>query len=221
MTENDNICQFLKSRDIPCLLENDEESWKFGEVLYIVKDNKTREEINPRKLFEFKPTASVFTSDAKDISIDSDREANLCSDIPYTQTGYLSKSISVKINAPIMLTQNHSKRIFREDGICNGSRGFVVKVDFFNKPGQAAEISCIWIELYDKSGMLYKEEMKRTRKLFHPNPYAIPIVQISANFTLEKTRRKYRRVGFPLILGFCHTAHKIQVINITLFLTTY
>ena len=38
--ENDNIFNFLKSRDVPCDIENDFESWKMGEILYIVKDNK-------------------------------------------------------------------------------------------------------------------------------------------------------------------------------------
>ena len=85
--ENDNIFNFLKSRDVPCDLENDFESWKMGEILYIVKDNKKREEINMRKLSEFKPNESIFCSEAKDTALDSDREANLSNDVPYTQTG--------------------------------------------------------------------------------------------------------------------------------------
>ena len=104
--ENDNIFNFLKSRDVPCDLENDFESWKMGEILYIVKDNKKREEINMRKLKEFKPDESIFCSEAKDTALDSDREANISNDVPYTQTGYLPKSISVKRESPVMLTQN-------------------------------------------------------------------------------------------------------------------
>ena len=116
-----------------------------------------------------------------------------------------------------MLTQNHTSRAFREDGICNGNRGFIDRVDFSRKPGQENEVSCIWVEFYDKSGHKYKEKMKKQRNLYNPNPNAIPILPINATFTLEKTRRKYKRSGIPLILGFCHTAHKIQVTNIINF----
>ena len=117
---------------------------------------------------------------------------------------------AVKQNAPIMLTYNHSNRKLREDGICNGNRGSVTRIDFSKKPGEENEIAVIWVEFYDKSGLLYKEEMRRKKKLFHPNPHAIPILPVSTTFTLEKNRLKYKRYGFPLILGFCHTAHKIQ-----------
>ena len=51
--EGDNIFNFLKSRDVDCDLEKDDTTWKNGEILYIVKDNKKREEINMRKLSEF------------------------------------------------------------------------------------------------------------------------------------------------------------------------
>ena len=71
--ENDNIFNFLKKRDVPCEIENDFESWKMGEILYIVKDNKKREEINMRKLSEFKPDESIFCFEAKDTALDSDR----------------------------------------------------------------------------------------------------------------------------------------------------
>ena len=216
--EGDNIFNFLKSRDVECDLENDFHSWKNGEILYIVKDNKKREEINMQKLAEFEPGQPIFCSDAKDTAIDSDQKSNISKDIPYTQTGYIPSAISVKKNSPIMLTQNHSNRRFREDGISNGNRGFVDRVDFSKKPGQENEISCIWVEFYDQSGKIYKEQMKKKRNLYNPNPNAIPILPINATFTLEKTRRKYKRFGIPLILGFCHTAHKIQVKIILTFL---
>jgi hypothetical protein len=157
------------------------------------------------------PNQSMFSSKAKDIALDSDKEANISADVPYTQTGYIPMSISVKKEAPVMLTQNHTNRHFREDGISNGNRGFVDRVDFSNKLGCESDISCIWVEFYDHSGLKYKEEMKRKKNLYNPNPYAIPIIPITASFTLEKNRRKYKRLGVPLILGFCHTAFKIQV----------
>ncbi len=62
--EGDNIFNFLKSRDVECDLENDMDSWKKGEILYIVKDNKKREEINMKKLAEFEPGQPIFCSDA-------------------------------------------------------------------------------------------------------------------------------------------------------------
>ena len=210
--EGDNIFKFLKSRDQTCEMEKDDEAWKNGEILYIVQDNKKRDEINERKLQEFNKQQTSFTATSKDLTIDIDRQIPIPPNTPYTQTGYVPTSISVKQNAPIMLTYNHSNRKLREDGICNGNRGSVTRIDFSKKPGEENEIAVIWVELYDKSGLLYKEEMKRKKNLYHPNPYAIPILPVSTTFTLQKNRIKYRRYGFPLILGFCHTAHKIQVI---------
>ena len=201
----------MKSRDVPCDLENDTESWRKGEILYIVKDNKKRDAINTRKLQEFEPNQAIFTATARDLTLDFDRQVPIGDDIPYTQTGYIPKEISVKLKSPVMLTQNHTSRKFREDGISNGNRGFVDRIDFSKKPGEENQISVIWVEFYDKSGLMYKEEMKHKRKLYNPNPYAVPIIAISASFTLQKNRLKYKRNGFPLILGFCHTAHKIQV----------
>ena len=74
-----------------------------------------------RKLSEFDPDQPIYCSNSKDIAIDSDQTANVSADVPYTQTGYIPKSISVKKNAPVMLTQNHTNRNFQEDGICNGN----------------------------------------------------------------------------------------------------
>ena len=191
-------------------MEKDFEAWKNGEILYIVADNKKREEINRRKLEEFEPLQASYTSTATDVTLEFDRQVPIPANTPYTKTGYIPTSISVKQNAPIMLTQNHSNRKLREEGISNGNRGSVTRIDFSKKPGEENEIAVIWVEFYDKSGLLYKEEMKRKKKLYHPNPYAVPIIPISATFTLDKSRIKYKRYGFPLILGFCHTAHKIQ-----------
>ena len=186
--------------------------------MYIVKDNKKREEINTRKLNEYEPNQAIFTSNSKDVPIDTDVKIPISPDVPYTQTGYIPKSISVKKNAPIMLTQNHHNKRFRENGISNGNRGFVDRVDFSKKPGHENEISVIWVEFYDHSGLSYKEAMKK--KNFHnPNPNAVPILPISATFTLEKSRLKYKRTGMPLILGFCHTAYKIQASETIIIIT--
>ena len=200
----------MKSRDVKCELENDFEAWRAGEILYIVKDNKKREEINDRKLTEFEPDQADFTYIAKDVTLDFDQQIPISEAIPYTKTAYIPKRIRVKVNAPIMLTQNHANKKLREDGISNGNRGFVTRIDFSNKPGEVNQIKIIWVEFYDKSGLLYKAEMKRKRNLHNPDPFSIPIVPINQTFTLDTNKLKYRRTGIPLILGFCHTAFKIQ-----------
>ena len=89
-----------------------------------------------------------------------------------------------------MLTQNHTSRAFREDGICNGNRGFIDRVDFSRKPGQENEVSCIWVEFYDKSGHKYKTKMKKQNNLYNSYPNAIPILPINAPFTLGKNSQK-------------------------------
>ena len=41
------------------------------------------------------------------------------------QTGNLQQELRLKVGAPILITCNHSKKKYKEDGICNGTRGYV------------------------------------------------------------------------------------------------
>ena len=61
----------------------------------------------------------------------TDRSTNISApqvlpdNINYTNTGNLAKSLIFKVGAPIMLTVNHTKAKYREDGIVNSGRGYV------------------------------------------------------------------------------------------------
>ena len=101
--------EFLKSRDIPCELENDPENFKQGKVnyitcviyfytnmfkvAYIVAGNKRRNDINLEFLRKFYKEQDVVTHPANDkLPID----AHLNPDLPYTQTGGLFIKIKFK-----------------------------------------------------------------------------------------------------------------------------
>jgi hypothetical protein len=44
------------------------------------------------------------------------------------ETGNLETELKLKIGAPVVVTSNHSKQKFREDGIVNGARGYVQSI---------------------------------------------------------------------------------------------
>ena len=41
------------------------------------------------------------------------------------KTGNLQTQLRLRIGAPVVVTSNHSKQKYREDGIVNGARGYI------------------------------------------------------------------------------------------------
>ena len=73
------------------------------------------------------------------------------------KTGNLPNKLRLKIGAPVVITSNHKKGKYREDGIVNGARGFVqalqVSKDGLNK------VEVVWIIFNnEKIGRLYRFE---------------------------------------------------------------
>ena len=122
--------EFLKSRVKETEAECSNENFKSGKLLYIVTTNKKRNFINNKKLKELLPMEKEYVCN----SIDNVKNLPYNSKIPNTvnnnpsRTGNLMKEIKLKVNAPIVITTNHSKKKDREDGIMNGARGFVQAV---------------------------------------------------------------------------------------------
>ena len=111
MTEKD--IQFLTSRDIDCPLAEDPENFKQGKVAYIVAENKRREQINKKLLYQFyveqNPIRNVAKDQmAKDVFVDPS--------LPYTQTGGLPSCLELKKFVPVMITVNSSCRRYKENG---------------------------------------------------------------------------------------------------------
>ena len=127
-----------------------------------------------------------------------------------SKTGNLLKELKAKIGAPVVITTNHSKKKYREDGIMNGARGFVQAVQVSrNDP---SKIEVIWIVFHEESiGKQCRFDHRHLLKGFNPgNKLATPILPQRKKFTLKLGNVEYQRSNFPLALAYAITAHKCQ-----------
>ena len=124
-TLNDEL--YLQSRVKVNESENDNEKFKNGKLLIIVTTNMKKDLINIKKLNELLPHEATYSCNS------IDRVTNLpvgtklpekISENP-SKTGSLETELKLKIGAPVVITSNHSKQKYREDGIMNGARGYV------------------------------------------------------------------------------------------------
>ena len=92
------------------------------------------------------------------------------------RTANLQSELRIKVNAPIVITSNHAKQKFREDGICNGARGFIQAIQCSKEDPEKVEV--IWIVLHNENmGKRYRFEHNYLRKGFDPgHKNAIPIL---------------------------------------------
>ena len=125
LTESDE--KFLKSRIRPNDSENSNEAFKAGLLLIIVTTNRKKDLINHQKLAQLLPHEKEYTCNGIDRVINLPVGAKLPETITEnsSKTGNLQADLKLKVGAPVVITTNHSKQIYREDGIMNGARGFV------------------------------------------------------------------------------------------------
>ena len=132
---NQEDVNYLESRVKNTESENTNENFKMGKIRIILTTNKKREFVNKKKL------ASLLNNDEEFSCNSVDRIANLPSGPRLTEkvtdnpcnTGNLANILNIKVNAPIVLTTNHRKGKYRDDGIMNGARGYVVAIQVINK----------------------------------------------------------------------------------------
>ena len=124
-TERDET--FLKSRILATESENHNDNFKFGKLSIIVTTNLKRNIINSEKFTQLLP-------DEREYSCNSiDRVTNLPGGhkVPERlktnpgRTGNLETELRLKVGAPVVITTNNSKQIYKDDGIMNGARGYV------------------------------------------------------------------------------------------------
>ena len=83
------------------------------------------------------------------------------------KTGNLLSELNLKVGAPVVITTNHSKQKYREDGIVNGARGYVQSIQTSKENSDKVEI--IWVIFNKESiGKLYRFEHNYLRKKFNP-----------------------------------------------------
>ena len=210
ITEKDE--EFLRSRIQVNEIENNNENFKIGIVSIIVTTNMKKDLINSKKLKELLPNKKEYECNSVD------RILNLPSGLTILErdqhdlktTGNLPKVLKLKEGAPIVITSNHSKSKYREDGIVNGARGFVQAIQVSKDNPEKVDV--IWIVLNnEKMGRLYRFEHDYLKQSFNPgHPLATPILPERKKFCLRGGNVEYQRTNFALSLAYAITAHKCQ-----------
>ena len=204
--------KYFRSRIQPTESENSNENFKNGKLSIIVTINKKRDLINSKKLKELLPSEKEFICDS------TDRVKNLPGkhEIPKSindnpgKTGNLSSELKLKVGAPVVVTTNHHKQKYRDDGIMNGARGFVQAIQVSKDDPE--KVNIIWVVFNNENiGRRYGFEHRHLRKDFDPgHKLAMPILPQRRNFTLKFGNVQYQRTNFPLSLAYALTAHKCQ-----------
>ena len=66
------------------------------------------------------------------------------------KTGNLLSELNIKVGAPVVITTNHSKQKYREDGIVNGARGFGQSIQV--SKDNLDKVEMIWV-VFNKESM--------------------------------------------------------------------
>ena len=201
--------KFLQSRIISTPLEDDNAYFKDGTIAIIVTTNKKREEINIEKLERLLPHKKTYTCYSTDRTINVSKANELPSDLPYTQTGQLPSKLHIKVGAPVMITSNHKKSIYKEDGMMNGARGYI---DFIQcNKDDPDDVEIIWVVFNNKETCSrYRSDFRHLRGRLNIDEYATPILPVKKRFQVKHGNIEYQRKNFSLTLGYCLTAHKCQ-----------
>ena len=210
ITDSDK--EYLLSRVKNCESENYNDSFKSNKLLIIVTTNTKKDMVNQQKLRELLPTAKEYTctSDDRVTNLPTTNKVPKKLNLNPGKTGNLQAELILKVGAPIIITKNHSKQRFREDGICNGARGYVQAIQCSKNDPDKVEI--VWIVLHNENmGKLYQFEHRHLRKNFNPgHKRAIPILPTRTTFKTNFGNVEYQRTNFPLSLAYAVTAHKSQ-----------
>ena len=208
LTVEDEI--FFKSRIIPTETEKSNENFQKGLIYIIVTTNRYREEINNEKLQELLPHEKTYKCFSDDKILSHSDARNVKENISQATTGNLPSSLEIKNGAPVVITTNHPKRIYKEDGLCNGAKGYIVFIQVSEEDDEQVEI--IWIILNNKDfGKRYRyDHMKYRQRNKNLPEEAIPIFPIKKRFTIKLGNVEYMRNQFSLNLAYAIVVHKTQ-----------
>ena len=201
---------FLQSRILDTESENCNENFKTGFISIIVTTNKVRQEINNHKLKALIQSKETFISKAEDQCTNIEDPPDVPENLAITQTGGLEKSLELKEEAPIIITCNHPKAKYKEDGLVNGARGFVDSIQLSKSNPEI--IDAIWIVFNDsRIGSLMRFDYRKLKNIHRPkNSRAVPIFRIKRSFAIQNGEIRYQRCQFPLTLAYAITSYKCQ-----------
>ena len=145
--------------------ENENENFKCGKLSIIVTTNLKRNHINEEKLANLLPNEKEYSCN----SIDRITNLPAGQKIPERlktnlgKTGNLETELKLKVGAPVVITSNHSKGKYKDDGIMNGARGYVQSIQVSREDPEKVDV--IWIVFNLESIGKLQKECLVTKKL--------------------------------------------------------
>ena len=203
---------FLRSRILKTDIENDNENFKTGKMSIVVTTNLKKDLVNSQKLNQLLPNQMEFVCNCVDrvLNLPGGPKLSEKDQRDLNKTGNLPKKLILKVGAPVVITSNHSKAKYREDGIVNGARGFVQAIQVSKENPENVEV--VWVVFNnEKMGKLYRFEHNDRRHNYNPGHLlATPILPERKKFMLKGGNIQYQRTNFALSLAYAITAHKCQ-----------
>ena len=208
-TCDSEVLNFMKSRVTKCQSEDVNDNYKLGKLSIIVLNNDHKDMINLEKLEKLLPNERSHTIIAKDESTNKRAPPKIPQNLPLTRTGQLETNLQIKVGAPVMITSNHQQQRYKNNGIVNGSRGFIDSIQFSRENSE--EIEIIWVRFNDdKTGRLLREDNKSLLNFHKPHDLmSVPIRKQRKRFQLPG-HNNILREQFPLTLCYANTSHKGQ-----------
>ena len=150
--------KYLRSRVLNTDSENFNESFKTGSLSIIVTTNKMKDFYNSQKLKDLLPDQKEFICNSIDrvTNVPGRKLPSRLATNP-GKTGNLQTELKLKVGAPVVITSNHPKKKYKEDGIINGARGYVQAIQVCKNNPEKVEV--VWIVFNNESiGQLYRFE---------------------------------------------------------------
>ena len=113
---DEEVSEYLAQHVKVCPSEDDNSKYGKGQLSIIVTSNKAREEINTAKLEKLLPNRKKYYSNSLDKCLSAPHLPHV-PDLPLTRTGQLQKNIVFKEDAPVMITSNHPKSKYKNNGM--------------------------------------------------------------------------------------------------------
>ena len=144
--------------------EDINDNFTTGKIAILVTTNNKKDGINLRKVRTLLPDEEEYTC----LSTDSITDANAKTCNPELLQGYekkgkkgVVKNLIIRNKAPVVITENHKIGRYKEDGISNGSRGYI---DYI-QTDQDGQVDIIWVVFKDEKigSKCYKRETRKHR----------------------------------------------------------
>ena len=206
---DEQVIKYLEGRVKKCENEDCNEQYASGKLSIIVTSNEERNRINSEKLEKLLPGKKRYFVHASDKSLNNPNAPSVSDKLPLTRTGQLPKVEVFKEDCPVMITSNHPKAQYKNNGICNGARGRIDSIQTSLSDPDVAEV--IWVKFNNpKVGQLLRLDSQDLLEKHKPNdPLAVPITRQKKQFFV-KGNTEYMRNQFPLTLAYAVTSHKSQ-----------